>query len=394
MRILFLTFYFPPDLSAGSFRAKALADALVEEGSDIQLDVVTTEPNRYRSHKPELGQNNDQRYTVTRIPLPEQRYGVSGQTRAFGSFAASAIRSLPSDNYDIVVATSSRLMTACLGAFVAKRMRAKLYLDVRDIFVETVDDVFTSSWMRPAKWVFGLAERWVLGQASRVNLVSKGFLPYFESRYTRTDYRFFTNGIDEEFLGFIPSEPDRSQSSSEKRYTILYAGNIGDGQGLEHILPSLAVKLRDRAHFVVIGDGGALPRLNAAIKRMDAPVTLYGAMPRSKLAAEYAQADVLFLHLNNLPAFSRVLPSKLFEYAATGKPILAGVEGYAKSFIADQVKGAETFSPCNSNEAEAALNRLALKTYDRRDFVSRYARTEIMNAMAADIIDLKVESDV
>ena len=43
--------------------------------------------------------------------------------------------------------------------------------------------------------------------------------------------------------------------------------------------------------------------------------------------------DVLFLHLNDYSAFRKVIPSKIFEYAATGKPIVAGVSGYAAEFL-------------------------------------------------------------
>ena len=53
---------------------------------------------------------------------------------------------------------------------------------------------------------------------------------------------------------------------------------------------------------------------------------------RSDLFDEYKNADVLFLHLNDYAAFRKVLPSKIFEYAATGKPILAGVAGYMQNF--------------------------------------------------------------
>ena len=50
MRLLFVTFYFPPDLSAGSFRATALVDALLERGPrDLKIDVLTTAPNRYHT---------------------------------------------------------------------------------------------------------------------------------------------------------------------------------------------------------------------------------------------------------------------------------------------------------------------------------------------------------
>ena len=47
----------------------------------------------------------------------------------------------------------------------------------------------------------------------------------------------------------------------------------------------------------------------------------------------YKNADILFLHLKNIAAFKRVLPSKVFEYGALGKPIVAGVSGYSANFI-------------------------------------------------------------
>ena len=52
VKILLFTFYYPPDLSAGSFRAVALIEALSKKiSSEDELHVVTTHPNRYFSHK-------------------------------------------------------------------------------------------------------------------------------------------------------------------------------------------------------------------------------------------------------------------------------------------------------------------------------------------------------
>lgn len=48
MRFLVLSFYYHPDLSAGSFRTTALVQALAEklaEGAGVE--VLTTLPNRY-----------------------------------------------------------------------------------------------------------------------------------------------------------------------------------------------------------------------------------------------------------------------------------------------------------------------------------------------------------
>ena len=53
MKILVLSFYFPPDLSAGSYRMSGLVDELLSTSKDIEIDVFTTTPNRYKSYKPQ-----------------------------------------------------------------------------------------------------------------------------------------------------------------------------------------------------------------------------------------------------------------------------------------------------------------------------------------------------
>jgi glycosyltransferase involved in cell wall biosynthesis len=80
------------------------------------------------------------------------------------------------------------------------------------------------------------------------------------------------------------------------------------------------------------------------------------------------------LHLNDYPAFRKVPPSKLFEYAAVGKPILAGVAGHAAEFIDQEIDNAAVFPPYDGAAAEAALAKLRLCITPRRAFVEKYTR--------------------
>jgi hypothetical protein len=51
MKILILSFYYEPDLSAGSFRNTALVDALkIKLNKNDTVDVIATMPNRYKSY--------------------------------------------------------------------------------------------------------------------------------------------------------------------------------------------------------------------------------------------------------------------------------------------------------------------------------------------------------
>ena len=109
-------------------------------------------------------------------------------------------------------------------------------------------------------------------------------------------------------------------------------------------------------------------------------------MNREKVKRHYAQADVLLMHLNDYDAFKKVLPSKIFEYAATGKPILAGVSGYAAEFTREYVENAAVFFPCDASGMVAKLRTLDLQSRNRLEFTERFARTRIMDDLAKDVI--------
>ena len=390
LRILIVSFYYPPDLSAGSFRTAALVAALLEKPANgVTVDLITTMPNRYSSFgsvAPEREQLD--RLRVTRVRLPPHRSGMRDQTRAFYRFWRASLRHAKNERYDLVYATSSRLMTAALGAQIARAARAPLYLDIRDIFVDTMKDVLSTSVARVTNPVFDAIERLTINRADHVNLVSRGFATYFETRYPSQSFTYFPNGIDEEFL---PGAAQRADAPPVPRpagpIRVLYAGNIGEGQGLHAIIPELAATLESRVSFRVIGDGGRRGQLEQALAAKGVRnVELVAPMTREALLQEYRAADVLFLHLNDYDAFRKVLPSKIFEYAALGKPVWAGVAGYAAEFLASEVQNAAIFPPCDIGGAVAAIDRLALVSTPRDAFVERFDRRVIMRAMAADVI--------
>ena len=102
----------------------------------------------------------------------------------------------------------------------------------------------------------------------------------------------------------------------------------------------------------------------------------------------YVKSDILFLHLDEKLAFQRVLPSKIFEYASSNKPILAGVSGYSKNFIEKNIDNSAVFQPCSLNGALIALEKLNLINTPRENFINLYNRTKIMKDMAEDILNI------
>jgi glycosyltransferase involved in cell wall biosynthesis len=394
MRLLVLSFYYQPDLSAGSFRTTPLVEALrARAPAGTRIEVLTTWPNRYRSYAAGTREHEEQDgLVIRRIRLPAHRSDMLGQTRAFARYAREVLRLTRSGSYDLVFATSSRLMTAALGARIARRHGAPLYLDIRDIFVDTLKDILPGPAAIPARALFGIIERRALGRADRINLVSEGFRPYFAARYPQAHFSWFSNGIDDEFITAAAAiDPARRPATPAR---VLYAGNIGEGQGLHAILPALAQRLQGRAVFRVIGDGGRADALLAALAAAGvSSVEVLPPVDRERLITEYRAADVLFLHLNAQPAFEKVLPSKLFEYAAMGKPILAGVGGYAAQFVRQEIDNAALFRPCDAADAERAFAALVLADHRRDDFLARFARADLTARLAADVLSVARQPD-
>jgi glycosyltransferase involved in cell wall biosynthesis len=388
-RFVYLTFYYEPDLCAGSFRNTPLAIELAKQSreKDIIVDVYTTLPNRYSSFEQsalefeELGN-----LRIHRISLPPHKSGMLDQVFSFKKFYSEVIKLNKNMRADLVFASSSRLFTAYLGFSIAKKSDAPLYLDIRDIFVDTMSDVFKSKILKLGLLpLLKLIEIRTFNYAKHINLISGGFKSYF-SKYSNTEFTFYTNGIDEEFLETTPIIEKSEKVGFIK--TIVYAGNIGEGQGLHKVIPQAAKELGSEFEFIIIGDGGTKKLLQDEIENLSiSNVVLEKPVNRKELQGIYSNADYLFIHLNDYPAFRKVLPSKIFELATFGKPIIAGVSGFAAEFIKNEVSDSFVFEPCNSKQLVDFLKSDMLSNkIDRKEFKLKYRRSNINILMAESIL--------
>ncbi len=387
MRILILSFYYPPDIGPGALRAKSIVDSLIKEGpSDLKVDVITTMPNRYQSlNVSALKFEEYSKVSISRITIAKHKNGIFDQVKAFFFFSLNTQKLTFKKKWDIIIATSSRLMTASLAVYIAKQTKSKVYLDIRDLFIDTIEDVFKNKYMRIFLWFFYKLEKWTFQSAHLLNVVSPGFFESIKKVAPDVPISTFTNGVDELFLKKI-----FLREQVRTKPLILYAGNIGDGQGLHKILPKASNELKD-IQFRLIGDGSTLKLLiNNDKFNQQNNIEVLKPMSRDKLLNEYQKADILFLHLNDYKAFQKVLPSKIFEYASTGKPILAGVSGYAAKFLRENIKGIEIFSPCDVDFMKVALRKLlnGPRVIERNDFCLQYSRKKIMQNLAKDILSL------
>jgi hypothetical protein len=380
-KIIYLSFYFSPDLSAGSFRNTNLAKtiALNSKHNNIEIDVYTTLPQRYKSFSAEaLEYERIDNLSIYRIKVPKHDGSILNQIISFIIYFRKVYFLTRDQNVDLVFASSSRLFTAYLGYLLSVKFNTKLIIDIRDIFVDTINEIVKSKFFK----LLGLPilkhiESKVFNYATHINLISAGFINYFH-KFDCKSISVYTNGIDMEFLQSIV-ENDHFSNITKSYKSIVYAGNIGEGQGLHKIIPFAAQKLGVAFRFIIIGDGGCKDLLEKQVLNLNLKnVIIEPPTERKNLISKYVDADYLFIHLNDYKAFRKVLPSKIFELATFKKFIIAGVSGHASEFIKKEIPFSFVFNPCDVESLVDFLKvHICDKNINRNTFIEKNKRSTI-----------------
>src|SRR5699024_9390282 len=134
-KILYLSFYFEPDLSACSFRNSPLVKELAQQAKGkAEIEVVTTMPNRYDSSLTQADpvEKNDN-YTVYRFDVPENKGGMKSQVLSYQAYYRAVRKFVKKRKYNLVIASTAKLFTGYLAHKIAQKQKVPLYLDVRDL---------------------------------------------------------------------------------------------------------------------------------------------------------------------------------------------------------------------------------------------------------------------
>ena len=140
----------------------------------------------------------------------------------------------------------------------------------------------------------------------------------------------------------------RKNLNLEDKFIIGYAGTVGISHGLEILVNGFErIDPALNAHLVIIGSGAKHSKLKLLVEEKKlTKVLILEAVPKSKIEDFMSIFDACLISLKDIPAYDKVIPSKLFEAAAYNKPVIAGLRGEAKSIVKEYGIG-EVFRPEN-----------------------------------------------
>lgn len=334
MKIVLLIDNFTPDLGAPSFRFESIVKELANQGNEV--DVIASCPNRIKNNNfKEFKYNN---VNVIRIKNTNEKKDIFHRAIDYFSYFIKSIKIglKISKNSDLIIATSPQLLVGVSGAFISFINRKYFLIDIRDLWPDVALDMKVMKKINPIYIGLKILENFMYKKSDFLVYNSPGFEKYLNSKKNIKKKSLITNGIDDYILEKFKNK--NSKVIKKNKYTLLYAGNVGIAQNLK-ILVDFAQKLGEKVEIVIIGQGSQEKEIRDKInERKLENLKIKEAIPREKLFEEYGNADILFLQLKNIEMFKKTIPSKIFEYLATKKPIIYGLEGIGKQILMEEFK--------------------------------------------------------
>ena len=169
-----------------------------------------------------------------------------------------------------------------------------------------------------------------------------------------------------------PSRPPPSTITDmfNDHVNLVYGGNIGDAQSLRSVIDAVALahETNPGLRFHIVGNGIERERLTVYLRdnNLDDIVKIHPPVERSVMDRIFDLADILVLQLRDDPLFEITIPSKLQHYMSCGKPILAALEGEAKTLINESRSGFVTSPEDSAAMSDSLCRLLSMKPAERK----------------------------
>ena len=332
MKILVVCQYFHPE----QFRVNDVCFELVAMGHEVT--VLTGLPNYpsgvihsdYRRGRKRRESING--VDVVRAPLVGRGTGSFRLALNYLSFAlsSSAKALLMQRDFDVIFVYQLSPITMAIPALLLKQLTGRrVLLYCQDLWPESVLAVGIGRDSLVYDVLLTMS-RWIYRRVDRIAISSRMFQEYFKDTIgLQDDTPYLPVYADSHF------EEVKASCANGDVTNLVFAGNIGEMQSIETIVRA-ASELRDRRdiRWHIVGDGSARQKCELLTRELGLDTgVFYGHRPVSDMSLYYSMADAFLVTLKADKVMSYTLPYKVQSYMASGKPIIAAIDGETRMVI-------------------------------------------------------------
>lgn len=339
-KILFISQYFYPEV----FRGNDVAFHLAKVGHDVH--VVTGIPNYPEGSFFEGYSVLKKRHEViegvkvTRLPIiPRGNNKIMLMLNYFSYMIVACVWMLfhaIGHKYDrVFVQQLSPVMMALPGVLYKKLRKVPLYTWVLDLWPESL----TAAGGINNKYVLAFFDWFVKKEykwSDKILTSSRSFdqsiMKYGDYKDKIVYYPQWADGADTS----VPTDFDLPVIPPGFR--LMFAGAVGEAHGFECTMQAaLLTQNHKDIKWVIVGNGRRLDWVCEFVKEhgLEETVTILGRYPAETMPLFFEQADVMLVTLNDDPLFRLYAPAKISSYMASGRPIIAVLNGEGGEVIKD-----------------------------------------------------------
>jgi colanic acid biosynthesis glycosyl transferase WcaI len=397
MHVLIVSLNYAPEPTGIGLYSGGLAQALNTRGHKVKVIAAKPHYPQWRvvdGHHAWTWETRDESgVSVTRCPayIPAN---VSGLKRIihYASFALSSCIPILSHvigrRPDIVINVAPSLGTAPTILLSTKIAGTKSWLHIQDFEVEAA---FATGHLSSSGGLANAA-RWFETKVMRhfdiVSSISPEMCKKLEEKDVSKGRIYeFRNWAELDHITPQAHSAYRAKWGLEGKTVALYSGNIASKQGIEMLIDVAKIMAADPDfHMVICGEGANRRALEQQAQGV-ANISFFDLQPMEQLPELLALASVHLLP-QKADAADLVLPSKLTNMLASGKPVVAGAA--QGTGLAREVEGCGiAVEPENAPAMAAAIKQLlddtllysACATEARRRAELRWSKKAIIDAV-------------
>ena len=347
-RIWFFHHYATPLTMSGMGRPALFSRHLQEAGHEVTVFAAS-----YQHYSSENLINDNQLYIWNKetetpfIFIKTRAYVNSGKERVINMVqfylnlkkTVNELLKNGMEKPDVIIASSPHPLTMLAGINIAKKLKVPCICEVRDFWPE----VFFFGGRLKANSILGrlltAGEHWIYRHADAMIFLKEGDVTYITDHHWENDVpikkcHYINNGIEfDEFRDRIKSSCIQDPDLESDKFKIVYTGAIRPVNNVDMILDAAKLLASEKdIVFLIYGSGNMLSHLQERIETEKIQnVLLKGYVSKSAIPYILSRASINLLNYSSKEYnWSRGNSSnKLFEYMASGKPILSNVRmGY------------------------------------------------------------------
>lgn len=246
---------------------------------------------------------------------------------------------------DVIMGSSVHPLSCVAAIMLAKKYKCKCIVEIRDLWPESIVVYKVASKNNPIIWMLYKLENWIYKKADELIFTMEGGKDYIIEKGWDKGHggnvdidkvHDINNGVDLEIFNYNKkqytiSDVDLDQDDTFK---VLYTGSIrlvNDISMLVDTARYMQTNGPSEIKFIIYGDGDEREKLEERCK--DEKITnimFKGKVDKKFIPFILSKANLNLIHVKQTDIMKYgCSPNKLFEYLASGKPILSNmVVGY------------------------------------------------------------------